>query len=160
MDKRDLKRLRIHSNYVISPDRFLEMFGIECNNVTKLNIHDLHYILGDQLNHVGINKLDPDKIYTGEILLIGTLKNFRAYYRPILYKPRTNNKIVEPKVEQPNMVDISLTELCYLYIQANNSEEIDKYLDEIYSRCNVDPDEELEPTRSKIYNISKIRSRY
>lgn len=160
MDKRDLKRLRIDSGYVISPDKFLGMFGIECNNIKKINIHDLHYILGNQLNHVGINKLDPDKVYTGEILLIGTLKNFRAYYRPILYKNKVNIKTIEPEVDEPNIVDISLAELCYLYIEATNSEELDKYLNEIYSRCNMDLCDELEPTRSKIYNLSKIRSHY
>ena len=44
MNKRDLKRLNIDSSYIISPDKFITMFGIEYNKLCKLDIHDLHYI--------------------------------------------------------------------------------------------------------------------
>lgn len=155
MNKRDLKKLKIDSSYVISPDRFLSMFGIECDNLSKINIHDLHYILNDHLYHVGVNQISAEKIYRGEILLIGTLNNFKPYYRPILYKVNVSDKITDTViVDESKDVDISLAELCILYAQASESEELNSYLDEIYARGNIDLKMELEPSRSKIYCYS------
>ena len=129
------------------------MYGIECTNIKKLNIHDLHYILGNHLNHAGINQINIDKIYRGEILLIGTEKSFKAYYRPIIYKIKTN-ATEEQLVEKDNITDISLSELYNLYISAIDIEELDKHLNEIYNRSYFNPEKELESNRSKIYVFS------
>lgn len=95
MNKKDLKKLNIDSSYVISPERFIMMFGIECDNIKKLSIHDLHYILGSSLNHAGVSQITSDKVYTGEIILIGDIKYFKAYHRPIIYKIQVNNTVKE-----------------------------------------------------------------
>ncbi len=152
MNKKDLKRLNIDPSYVISPERFISMFGIECDNVKRLNIHDLHYILGSSLNHAGVNQICPDKVYKGEILLIGDIRHFKAYYRPIIYKVKVNNKIKEEiNLEETSIKDFSLSELCDLYTTVVDIEELNKYLDEIYVRSSFNFGDELESNRVKIY---------
>lgn len=157
MNKRDLKRLKIDSSFIISPERFISMFGIECDNISKINIHDLHYILGKNLNHAGVNQIDLDKIYTGEILLIGTINNFKAYYRPIRYRIKINNTIEEkvktPEEPEKSVINTTLSELCYLYSSATDIQDLDRYLNEIYERSNFNLDDELESNRSKIYSF-------
>lgn len=155
MNKRDLKRLKIDSSFVISPERFIAMFGIECNNIKKLSIHDLHYILGKNLNHAGVNQINFDNLYRGDILLIGTPNNFKAYYRPIIYKAKVNNAIkesVSPNKEDLNK--ISLHELCELCSNVTDIDEFEKILSEIYSRSNFDSTQELDAGRVKIYSMS------
>lgn len=155
MNRQDLKRLKIDTSFIISPERFMAMFGIECDNVKKLNIHDLHYILGANLNHAGINQINIDRIYKGEILLIGTPKHFKAYYRPIIYKIKVNNKLKEEVVQnEVGISDMSLSDLYNLYLSAENIEQLDKYLNEIYERSNFDSEDELVSNRSKIYAFS------
>lgn len=152
MNKRDLKRLRIDPSYIISPERFMTMFGIESDKVKKLTIHDLHYILGSSLNHVGVNKINPDKIYNGEIILIGTVKYFKPYYRPIIYRIKVNDKIEEEiKLKENDISSANLSKLCDLYEKADDNEELDRYLEEIYERSNIDIEDELQPARTKIY---------
>lgn len=159
MNKKDLKRLKLDPSFIISPERFITMFGVECDNIRKLNIHDLHYILGKSLNHVGINKISLDKIYTGEIILIGTPNHFKAYYRPIVYKIKVNNKIEEEiSVENKSINNTKLSDLCDLCMAATNIEDLDEYLGEIYNRVNFDFEDELESNRTKIYTYP-IRSR-
>lgn len=155
MNKRDLKRLNIDPSYVISPSRFISIFGIESDNIKKISIHDIHYILGSNLNHAGINQISPDKIYKGEIILIGDVKYFKAYYRPIIYKVKVNNTTKEKvKLSENNISDISLSALCDLYATAINSEELDKYLDEIYDRSSLNFNDELESNIVKIYSFA------
>lgn len=155
MNKKDLKKLKIDPSYVISPERFITMFGIESDNIKKLSIHDLHYILGNSLNHAGVSKITSDKVYTGEIILIGNVKYFKAYYRPIIYKVQINNTVKEKiKLEENSIINMSLSELCNLYATAINSEELDKYLDEIYDRSSFNSNDELKSNRVKIYSFA------
>lgn len=153
MNKRDLKRLNIDSRFVISPERFIAMFGIECNNIKKISIHDLHYILGKNLNHAAVKQINFDSLYRGEILLIGTPNHFKAYYRPIIYK--INNIIKEPVQDNEEELNkISLQELCALCSNVVDIEELEKILGEIYYRSKFDSSQELESNRVKIYSIS------
>lgn len=156
MNKRDLKRLKIDSSFVISPERFITMFGIECNNINKLTIHDLHYILGKNLNHAGVNQINLGSLYRGEILLIGTPNNFKAYYRPIIYKVKVNNVIEEPLPSSKNDLNkISLYELCELCYNVTDIEEFEKILTEIYFRSKFDSNKELDTNRVKIYSMPR-----
>ena len=154
MNKRDLKRLKIDSSFVISPERFIAMFGIECDNIKKINIHDLHYILGKNLNHAGVNQISLDSLYRGDILLIGTPNNFKAYYRPIVYKVKVNNIIEEtiPPVKS-DLDKMSLHELCELCLNVTDIEEFEKILTEIYFRSRFDYNKELD---TKDYVLGKF----
>ena len=155
MNKSDLKKLKIDSRYIISPEKFLLMFGIECNNIKKVDIHDLHYILGNSLKHAGVNKVNINSIYNGEILLIGTEKYFKPYYRPFVYKIKLNTGIIEPVDTKVIKYDnSSLFELCNLYNEADNLEDLERYLNEIYLRSRINPAEELESCRNKIYVLA------
>lgn len=154
MNRRDLKRLNIDSSFIISPDRFLAMFGIECDKLKKITIHDLHYILGDNLKHAGVNKINHNSLYTGEIILIGTENNFKPYYRPIIYRIKVNDKIEEKVSEEVDIKTIAFDKLYELYHNANNLEDLNKYLDEIYNRICTTKEIEYEPTKTKIYAFS------
>lgn len=156
MNKRDLKRMKIDSSFVISPERFIAMFGIECNNIKKISIHDLHYILGKNLNHAGVNQINLDSLYRGDILLIGTPNNFKAYYRPIVYKVKVNNTIKEPvSSAKDDLNKISLHELCELCSDVTEIDEFEKILNEIYFRSKFDSSKELDTNRVKIYSLSR-----
>lgn len=154
MNKRDLKRLKIDSSFVISPERFIAMFGIECDNIKKINIHDLHYILGKNLNHAGVNQINLDSLYRGDILLIGTPNNFKPYYRPIIYKVKVNNIINEPvPTTKDDLNKISLHKLCELCSNTTDIEEFEKILAEIYFRSKFDYSHELDTNKVKIYSM-------
>lgn len=155
MNKRDLKKLKIDPSYIISPEKFLLMFGIECNNIKKIDMHDLHYILGSSLKHAGVNKVNINSVYNGEIILIGTEKHFKPYYRPFICKIKLNNEIKEPI--ETNVIKYdnnSLFELCNLYREADNLEELEECLNQIYLRSRTNPEDELEPCRNKIYVLA------
>lgn len=155
MNRRDLKRLKIDPSFVVTPDRFLSMFGIDCNQIKKISIHDLHYILGKNLHHAGVNQISIDRICKGEIILIGTPNNFKSYYRPIIHRIKINNTIEEPVMPtEISIADIKLEELCCLCNEAVTIEELSKYLDEIYERVHFNETDELESGRVKIYSLS------
>lgn len=155
MNKRDLKRLKIDSSFVISPERFIAMFGIECNNIKKISIHDLHYILGKNLNHAGVNQINLDSLYKGDILLIGTPNNFKAYYRPIIYKAKVNNTLKENVSSiKEDFNRMSLHELCEMSSTVTDIEDLELILSEIYFRSNIDSNQELDTNRVKIYSMS------
>jgi len=101
MNSSDLKRLRINEQYVMTPLQFLVSIGIATPNLHKnITIHDLHYILQENLHHAGLKNVSADKIYRGEIILIGTLNNFYPYYNPT--RSKTNELLEVPGTSQSN----------------------------------------------------------
>lgn len=151
MNKRDLKKLKIDDSFVIDPMRFLIGLGVECSHLNKqVGDHDLHYILQGSLHHASVKSVSIDKIYRGEIILIGKPNNFHPYYNPVRCKVNVSKheevKKLEKCLEEMNIIELYL---CY-------SQTFDeKYLNEIYDRCYNSIEEEVQPTRNKIYCHTK-----
>lgn len=158
MNKKDLKKLRIDKTYVISPERFLIRLGIEGSSIcNKLTSHELHYILQKELHHAGIKNLTADKVYCGDIILIGTPNKFFPYYNPL----RCKIDLVSTESKEQNANDLKITtiEECSmfeLYKLYDNTDDI-KYLDEIYDRAYDSIEEEMKPTKQKIHSKPKRR---
>lgn len=155
MNKKDLKKLKIDDSFVIEPFKFLLKFGIECSELSqKITIHDLHYILQNRLHHASVKNVSVDKIYRGDIILIGKPNNFLPYYNPLRYEKYIIEQKSSQEKETEEITNVEEFNMIDLYSLYQTTLEL-KYLNEIYDRTYASLEEELAPTRQKIYSRSK-----
>lgn len=160
MNKTDLKRLRIDDRYVIEPTKFLIRMGVECSSEdNKITIHDLHYILQNRLYHAGIKSVSADKIYRGEIVLVGKPNKFYPYYNPIRCDLNICCEVEVEKDKVKQIIDLNKLSISELYRLYNDTGEFE-YFNEIFNRTYHSLEEEQLPTRQKLYLKTKKERAY